>query len=530
MSTQDHATSTADQETHRRPTSPPVAADYRHQAGSSEREIGTGLLLGQGARGRGNGPVRAAAAQAVQRTLGNRAAGALLGHRGHGPLAVQRHVAPEDVGMSRIAQAIAEPGGEVTDPQNSTAPAEGAPQTAEPGGTQIPTAQRAPPAPSGAPAETATLPGGFEAARAKVLAFVASVPPAPAGPAPRQETPPPVQRRASGNVPIQRAVGIAKEKSQKAYVKAIKQGAVGNNIPRATLLTLLETEANAQLQKHRVSWTPFQVGALGGSTKGRFQPLSWQITLDDELVKPTNTQAEAYEASTTAYHEARHAEQWFSIVRHAQLQLDKKFRTKSNISSALAATVKGNIIDDVMQVTKGFDKKEKKDWAQSMYGHSIIASPMSQAIKQVNPLLAQIHLNLNNADAQLTLIVGQMGIYDTVRNDRTQLGQYPLATAGWDGTRAGLATAAWQACLNYYTTNMGAPTQPGDCMNAGYGNVDPTLKGLQNTYLQVYAAQVGQEGQAAVNARQLAFAAYQNQVDEADAFALQDSIRQKLNA
>jgi hypothetical protein len=469
--------------------------------------------------------VRIAAAQAVQRTLGNRAAGALLGHRGHGTLAVQRHVAPEDEGMSRIAQAIAEPGGEATDPQDSTAPAEGTPQTAQPGGTQAP-------AQSGAqvpPTQTPAPPGGFEAARAKVLAFVAGVPSAPTGPAPQREAPP-VQRKATGNVPIQRAVGIAKEKSQKAYVKAIKQGAVGDNIPRATLITLLETQANAQLQKHRVSWTPFQVGALGGSTKGRFQPLPWQITLDDELVKPVNTQAEAYEASTTAYHEARHAEQWFSIVRHAQLQLDKKLRTKSNISSALAATVKGSIIDDVMQVTKGFDKKEKKDWAQSMYGHSIIASPMSQAIKQVNPLLAQIHLNLNTADAQLTLIVGQMGIFDTVHKDRTQLGQYPLATAGWDGTRAGLATAAWQACLHYYTTNMGAPTQPGDCMNAGYGNFDPTLKGLQNTYLQVYGTQLGQEGLAAVNARQMAFQAYQNQVDEADAFALQDNIRQKLNS
>jgi hypothetical protein len=99
---------------------------------------------------------------------------------------------------------------------------------------------------------------------------------------------------------------------------------------------VIVSRVNTELAKAGVPIVTASVKDLGGSVLGAFDHNTWTIFMDDGLVNgpavdPVTHKSRLTPAMADAYHEARHAEQWFAMTRMLA------GRTPTPTSAALAA-------------------------------------------------------------------------------------------------------------------------------------------------------------------------------------------------
>jgi hypothetical protein len=141
--------------------------------------------------------------------------------------------------------------------------------------------------------------------------------------------------------------GLLSQESAEAY--AATANSVETEWDRSPLPALravtIVAGANDRLAAANVPICQVDVNDLGGHVAGLFEHESWHIHVDDDLVRgpavdPTTGKSRVRPAMGTVYHEARHAEQWFSIARmvagRSPKPLDAELAARTKIPIAIA--------------------------------------------------------------------------------------------------------------------------------------------------------------------------------------------------
>ncbi|HMA33321.1 MAG TPA: hypothetical protein VKY74_02480 [Chloroflexia bacterium] len=427
------------------------------------------LALSRAGAGRGNGGTQAATLLQLQRVVGNQAV--IRARAARPPVPIQRHALSEDQDLAEVVQGAHLPSGALTaDPAADTVP----------------------------------------------------------GATPSEEDPPiPVARMA-----VQREVGLAKKKARAAFVKGVQQG-VGTTTPRDTFRTLMETQVNTQLAAHRVPPTPVELADLEPGERGNFHSKDWKIKLNRLRLPDPVPQDTAYDMASTAYHEARHAEQWFSIGRHVLTLLQKSGRpaVEGSLYLSLGEKLNRGVVQQVVQLNKGFDKKAKQQWAENLYTGMLKPRDPHDPNQEgrYTDHFIKVEVTDKQAIQQRMAIVGQQNQDYLTADAHPEAGIYPLAVAGWDPTHSALVAGAWQPIDTHCQTQYGTASnqEVSDAIQNLLAH-DPALGKLVQTYLATYKAGLKAEVNRVNSDAAQRIGAYRGLVNEADAFQVQDKIRLKL--
>jgi len=258
------------------------------------------------------------------------------------------------------------------------------------------------------------------------------------------EPPKPQDEREVVQRVVQREVGIAKEKTVKKYTEAIQNRLKQKEQMRPIeLLHLLTSQVQQRLKDHKVHEpTVRNDRTLAKETGGFFAAGVWEIRLNEELIKDTSPEGVKH-AAAAAYHEARHTEQWFNLIRHVIYVHRETNKTGVDnpltVRSMLGGDVNQPAIDAALQLTqktKKFDKSVKQIWARSQYEERFDPAP-DQFTKALggkrNPKHKQVMDALDVAGQALTKANEQKETFDT------HGGSYPLKTEGWHPAAASRA-------------------------------------------------------------------------------------------
>jgi hypothetical protein len=202
----------------------------------------------------------------------------------------------------------------------------------------------------------------------------AASPRAQGGPAPANSPAAPVPAPAASPAEPDMS-GIANAVAMDGFMAAVNNieknwKTLGNAAARATELG---TAANAQLTGPGQVAPPLalNVSALGASLNGQMDMVGWQLKLNSDLFKDDDKGGVAKDtiagAANTAYHEARHGEQWHKMARVRAGQFEE---TVEQIQAKMPGMNKAPITD---AHGKPLGKAKPADpkflaWFESVYG------------------------------------------------------------------------------------------------------------------------------------------------------------------
>lgn len=178
--------------------------------------------------------------------------------------------------------------------------------------------------------------------------------------------------------PVQRAVGIAKDKTQQEYVKTTLKGISGDTVPRGSFVTDQAGRINNALAEHKVHPALLKVADLGeGGTMAAFRPRTWEILINEQRFPDPLPRQLAIGLGSALYHEARHAEQWFSLIRLSIFELRRthpdQMKNKNTYTVNERVPAANEAIKAAFATTekKDFSKGEKREWATHLYDRSV---------------------------------------------------------------------------------------------------------------------------------------------------------------
>lgn len=108
--------------------------------------------------------------------------------------------------------------------------------------------------------------------------------------------------------------GLRSEESVEEYVAETYEDTVLNDLEPHEQLDILAAAANKRLAAAGVPYLPYVFGDAQDAW-GRFRRGSWEVTVDEVLFRSATYEDHRAYNMDTAYHEARHAEQWWLAAR-----------------------------------------------------------------------------------------------------------------------------------------------------------------------------------------------------------------------
>ncbi len=316
-----------------------------------------------------------------------------------------------------------------------------------------------------------------------------------------------------------------------------KQQTIGRAVFVASLAGLIQ---GAQAE-HKVYPTPLVQESLPDpATRAHFSPRSWTISVNVNSWPDPLTRDEAIDLAGTLYHEARHAEQWFSMIRYVIFtQLSPELR---DAESVLSVTLKIAVPDDVVkaafkvsQKKKSFEAREKAEWAEWLYTNSISPATMGKSAG-LSPDLLKGEAGPHERVPAYRAILAQQAIFDNPPNHR-----YPLPVDHWREWTPH-AQGRWAECMqavlpHWPAADLGpapAPFTDADCaallnmFRSGLVTLlppaDTAVATARDGYVEYYGKLLGYELKEAKALYDKAYQEYRSLPVEQDAFATQDMI------
>jgi hypothetical protein len=343
---------------------------------------------------------------------------------------------------------------------------------------------------------------------------------------------------------VQREVGIAKKKTVKAYskrtAKALSGLTSGQAMALGPFLVGQEAALNDALDSHKVPPPAVLAKQLGASDAlALFRPKDWEITVNtDRVPGQVDTERGVYLAGVL-FHEARHAEQWFSMIRHVIFMLRREDKLPDQntytVNEHIPAPVP--IIVSAFRTTKkkDFNKGEKAGWAKYLYDRSVTPAK-GAARSRMSPevlageTVATKRLPAFRAADEQSVILQKVNASDW-------LSPFPLDTTGWSATLATAAAGEWATAaqaVRPVALSKGhvRPADPWtDADAAGtfeLGANDATVQAARHTYLTRYTAWHSVALKVAEDAYLKAYHDYRALPVEQDAYATQDLVDRRL--
>jgi hypothetical protein len=300
------------------------------------------------------------------------------------------------------------------------------------------------------------------------------------------------------------------------------------------------------LAEHKVYSTPLVAEPLSDpATRAHFSPVSWRISVNSNSWPDPLSRDEAIELAGTIYHEARHAEQWFSMIRYVIFtQLTSELRkAESVLSVTLKIAVPDVVVAAAFMVSKkkNFDANEKAKWAEWLYTNSISpATPGKPA--GLSPNLLDGEAGPHEKVPAYRAILAQQTIFNNPQNH-----QYPLAIDHWREW-APHAQNSWAECMlavapQWPVADLGplpVPFTDAECgalLAMVKSNVvalpagpDAAVANARDRYVQYYGKLLSLELKEAKALFEEAYRAYRALPVEQDAFATQDIIVELFKA
>jgi hypothetical protein len=345
-------------------------------------------------------------------------------------------------------------------------------------------------------------------------------------------------------------VGIGKKKTIKKYVEAVGKGLSGDTVPRQQFLdSTIKPAVIAALEKHKVPNAPIEIAPASrlsnpnNTAEYAHSEHNIKIADDPKVVPSTLSRDQAMNLAAMVYHEARHAEQWFSLARRiAFLQgitdpnelLKHIFLPGAILTKAVALGKEGD-----------FDKKAKREWAAKMHAEIIGTGQSSNVSGATIGQPRNEWLEAQSAPGEVqkkgAALVDQINVLakadeSTYPKDAKTV---PLPTDFWSTPGAQKVAAVWQPCLNALQThgpdmlgkpfNAATPQEKIDLFNI-LPSIVPTTKGVLKTYLDTYRTELVSEAKSWDSQAEMkkAHARYKSLADESEAWAIQEHVLSKL--
>lgn len=312
-------------------------------------------------------------------------------------------------------------------------------------------------------------------------------------------------------VPIQRAVGI--EKGIKNYAKAVTKGlGKQQSLRRNDVKNLLETQVETLLTKHKVPPPKrFDVVALRDAN-GKFHPGDWLVEIGEARLPDPSSPDEAKYAATTAFHEARHVEQWFSIARCAGLLMTKK-EQPSDLFYNLKMLVPIEILNLAINAGQ-FDKESKRKWARGMLSANL---PGEYPSLEIHRDIVDYKAHQDRSRKWLDSVNRDIRTFEAYQQDPST-DKLPFSVDHWqlsEGKKR--VKEVWEKL------------EGGGATKTRRRGIDiSSLQEATNKYLEVYQQELVAESTAAVEYHKAGLEKYRNLPDESDALRVQDLVREQL--
>jgi hypothetical protein len=209
-----------------------------------------------------------------------------------------------------------------------------------------------------------------------------------------------------------------------------------------TALANLVQDAHAE---HKVFTTPLLLEPLPDrQTKAYFSPIDWKISVNSNSCPDPLSRDQAIDLAAKIFHEARHAEQWFTMIRYVIFtKLDAALR-QAQVPRAVTLKIPAPdavvMAAFVVSTKKDFDDKDKSAWAAWLFESSV--SPAEGVkVAALSPALLAGEAGPNEKVPAFRAIEAQKGILDNPTNHT-----YPLATDHWLEW-APHAQKSWAECM-----------------------------------------------------------------------------------
>lgn len=342
-------------------------------------------------------------------------------------------------------------------------------------------------------------------------------------------------------------VGIAKQKTIDKYTKRMKKAIGKGNAAIARdqfKNSALVPALQEALQKHKVVPPMIEVSNQPGSLTGMYTPGIHRIDLSAHDFPDPLTPDQARTMVHAGYHEARHAEQYTAMARYIAV--------RENLKSvgALRAwiTMPDGVLQHVLDVTartKGFDKKNKQEWARQLYAATI--KPNQQGtVSGLYAAMSDEEIAGQDAskavDAREAVLVAQAQAFADMPGHYPKASTpgvtVPLSTASWSATGIAAVQPAWQPCLTllqkhaqsllrkaYDTATLAEKIELFEYLAAMVPHAGPTLQ----AYVDAYRAALKQELLALPDERVQARARYKALKTEKDAWAVHERVEAIMN-
>jgi hypothetical protein len=351
------------------------------------------------------------------------------------------------------------------------------------------------------------------------------------------------QQEKHWNVGIARRTTIGSDTPGKYVSRTLAVLGKQQQIGAAAFVTALANPVQNALAEHKVFTTPLVLEPLPDpATRGHFSPTAWKISVNSNSCPDPLSREQAIELAVTIFHEARHSEQWFTMIRYVIFtKLDPALR-KAEVP--LAVTLKIPAPDLVVKAAfavstkKDFDDKDKSVWAAWLFDNSV--SPAEGAkLASLSPALLAGEAGPHQKVPAYRAILAQKAILDNPANHT-----YPLATDHWLEW-APHAQRSWAECMlavapHWPVADLGplpVPFTDADCgallgmvksnLVALPPGVDTAVANARDGYVQYYGKLLGFELKEADARYEEAYRQYRMLPVEQDAFAAQDVV-QKL--
>ncbi|WP_341716364.1 hypothetical protein QQG74_20395 [Micromonospora sp. FIMYZ51] len=334
---------------------------------------------------------------------------------------------------------------------------------------------------------------------------------------------------------VQRHVGLAKKKTAKAYAtstaKAFRHPGVSpksfDDVLKAQQLALDEA-----LQKHQIPPTTLvavQQGANG--VRAGFVRKDWRIEVNQDAFPEPIDATKVKKLAATVYHEARHAEQWFNMIRHVVLRL----RDEKGFQGDDPASVQKEIAAPLPIISRAIDSLSDSNWMRS----TGTAKPIRKAeLRWAGDLFDATIETANTAfkgHPRLALKAAEQApvhlaqVYTELLRQKERLGEVrsrgevpaePLDTNHWPASAEQAVDDLWQLLAKALEASPSGT--PGGPLHA-------TIKEANDNYLRSYGDLLARRLDATEKEHAQAYEKYRNLPIEADAFVTQGRVEKFLD-